>query len=891
MLKKLVTHRFPLIFFPFFLRNRSHYIHLPANHRYYMMNTLRSTVLLLLLTLPAFTSYSQVDLSYYLPNNVTYDPDIPTPKSVIGHEVGEWHITHDKLVLYMRTLAAASDRITIEDIGVTHEDRPQVLLTITHPSNQAGIDKIRADHVWLTYPNESDKFDVKKMPSVIYMGFSIHGNEPSGSNASLLAAYYLAAAQGAEVETTLRNTVVLLDPSFNPDGLTRFSSWANMHKSKKVNPDPNDREYTEVWPRGRTNHYWFDLNRDWLPVQQPESRNRIAKFHMWKPNILTDHHEMGTNSTFFFQPGVPSRTHPLTPKLNQELTEKVGTYHAKALDKIGSLYYTKEGYDDFYYGKGSTFPDINGGIGILFEQASSRGHAQESANGVLRFPFTIRNQFTAALSSWQATLEMREELLNYQRDFYKKVLKEADNDDVKAYIFKAEKDPARSYHLADILQKQEIDFYRPSRRVKADDDEYLPENSYIIPLKQRNYKIVKAMFEKRTTFEDSLFYDISGWTYPLAFNMEYSELGSREYGRNQLGEKVTEPTFPVGAVIGGQSAYAYAFEWHGYYAPRAANRLLSKGIRIKVATSTFTAPKAREEAFDYGTILIPVANQSLSEYELFLEVQKIALEDGINVYSMNTGLTEGVSLGSNSFSSLTAPKVAVVVESGSSADAGEIWHLLDTRMDMYITKLPVDRLSSTAIDRYNTIIMTGGANLSDAGVSNLKRWVGNGGTLIGTTSAVNWLANKKFSTLKFASGERPSAEKIPYDQLTNFRRAQFIPGGVFMSELDLTHPMAYGYYKKELPTFRRGNTFIEASDHLYSNPGRYTEEPLLSGYITEPNLEAIKGTSTVRVSALGRGRVISLVDNPNFRAFWYGTNKLMMNAIFFGRIVNSAAAR
>jgi hypothetical protein len=863
----------------------------PVKPLIFMMNRLRSGAIFLLLSLLAFTANAQVDLSYYLPDNVNYNPAIPTPKSVIGHEVGEWHITHDKLVLYMRTLAAASDRLTIEDIGVTHEGRPQLLLTITHPSNHAGIDKIRTDHVWLTYPNESDKFDVKKMPSVIYMGFSIHGNEPSGSNASMLAAYYLAAAQGPEIETALRNTVVLLDPSFNPDGLTRFSTWANMHKSKKVNPDPNDREYDEVWPGGRTNHYWFDLNRDWLPLQQPESRNRITKFHMWKPNILTDHHEMGTNSTFFFQPGVPSRTHPLTPELNQELTEKIGTYHAKALDRLGSLYYTKEGYDDFYYGKGSTFPDINGGIGILFEQASSRGHAQESANGILRFPFTIRNQFNAALSSWQATLEMREELLNYQRDFYKDVLKEADNDDVKAYIFKAEKDPARAYHLADILQKQEIDFYKPSRRVKADEEEYLPENSYIIPLKQRNYKIIKAMFEKRTEFEDSLFYDISGWTYPLAFNLEYSELGGREYGRNQLGEKVTDPKFPVGAVIGGQSAYAYAFEWHGYYAPRAANRLLSKGIRLKVATKPFKAPKAREDAFDYGTIMIPVANQELSEYELFLEVQKIALEDGINVYALNTGLTEGVSLGSNSFSSVRAPKVAVVVESGSSADAGEVWHLLDTRMDMYVTKLPASSLSSSVIERYNTIIMTGGANLSDEGLNNLKKWVGEGGTLIGTTSAVNWLANNKFTTLKFASGERPSGEKVPYDQLNNFRRAQFTPGGVFMSELDLTHPMAYGYYKKELPTFRRGNTYIEASDNMYSNPARYAEEPLLSGYITESNLEAIKGTSTVRVSALGRGRVISLVDNPNFRAFWYGTNKLMMNAIFFGPVVSSAAAR
>ncbi len=835
---------------------------------------------------------AQIDLTYYLPQDVTYDPNIPTPKSIIGHEVGEWHITHDKLVNYMRAVAAASDRITIEETGTTHEGRPQLLLTVTSPENHRNINTIRTNHVWLTYPNESDKRDVKKMPSVLYMGFSVHGNEPSGANASLAVIYYMAAAQGVFIEEALRNSVVLLDPSFNPDGLTRFSTWANMHKSKNINPDPNDREYREVWPGGRTNHYWFDLNRDWLPLQQPESQNRIVKFHEWKPNILTDHHEMGTNSTFFFQPGVPSRTHPLTPEKNQELTEQIGTFHAAALDDMGSLYYTKEGYDDFYYGKGSTFPDINGGIGILFEQASSRGHAQESANGILSFPFTIRNQFTAALSTWKAAVEMREELLTYQRDFYKGVLREADGDDVKAYVFKAEKDPVRTFHLAEILNRQEIDFYRPSRRIRTGGEEYTPDNSYIIPLKQRNYKIVKAMFEKRTSFEDSLFYDISGWTYPLAFNMEYSEMSGRDYSRNQLGDKVEELNFPQGTLMGGQSEYAYVFEWHGYYAPRAANRLLSKGVRLKTATQKFKAFEDDDEReFDYGTILVPVTNQSLSATEIYRQMQTIAREDGIDVYAMPTGLTSGVSLGSNSFANLQKPEVALVVESGSSYDAGEIWHLLDTRMQMRVTKLPSTRLGSSAIDRYNTIIMTGGASLSESGLANLKRWVQNGGTIIGTTGAVRWLASNKFSDLKFTSPERPDASEIPYDQISNFQRAQFIPGGVFMSQLELSHPMAFGYYRTELPSFRRGNTMVQPSGNLFSNPGRYTDTPLLSGFISKENLEAIKGTSTIRVSAMGRGRIVSLVDNPNFRAFWYGTNKLMMNGIFFGRIVNGSAAR
>jgi hypothetical protein len=340
--------------------------------------------------------YSQeLDLSYYISSDQNYDEKIPTPKDIIGHEVGEWHVTHDKLVEYMKALAKSSDRITIEDRGKTFEGRPLLLLTITSPDNHTRIDNIRQRHIDAT--NDSS-IDVSNDPIIVYQGFSIHGNEPSGSNASLAAAYYLAASLSSDTEDLLKNTIILFDPSLNPDGLQRFAYWANTNKSKNINPDPNDREYFEVWPRGRTNHYWFDMNRDWLPVQLPESRARIASFHKWLPNILTDHHEMGSNSTFFFQPGIPSRTHPLTPQLNQDLTRQIANYHANALDKIGSQYYSEESFDDFYYGKGSTFPDINGGIGILFEQGSSRGHAQETSNGILTFPFTIRNQYTAAMS-------------------------------------------------------------------------------------------------------------------------------------------------------------------------------------------------------------------------------------------------------------------------------------------------------------------------------------------------------------------------------------------------------------------------------------------------------------------------------------------------------------
>ena len=295
-----------------------------------------------------YSAINAQDLSYYLPQDISYNPAVPRPRDIIYHEVGAWHVTHDRLVNYMRAVAAAApDRVRLETMGFTYEDRPQVLLIITSKKNQARLEQIRQQHVQLTDPARSASLDIEQMPAVVWIGHSIHGNESSGANAALLSAYYLAAAQGPGIDSLLDQLVILFDPSFNPDGLQRFSTWVNQHKSKNLVSDPSSREFNESWPGGRFNHYWFDLNRDWLPAVHVESQNRLKWFHNWKPNILTDHHEQGSNATFFFQPGVASRVNPLTPAKNQELTAKLATYHAKNLDSIGSLYFTKENYDDF----------------------------------------------------------------------------------------------------------------------------------------------------------------------------------------------------------------------------------------------------------------------------------------------------------------------------------------------------------------------------------------------------------------------------------------------------------------------------------------------------------------------------------------------------------------
>ena len=831
--------------------------------------------LLLLLAFVTMTSIAQdyhVDLDYYLPGDVTYDQNIPTPESVIGHQVGDWHVTHDKLVQYMYAVAAASNRMTIESRSTTAEGRPLVLLTVSSPTNHSNIDAIKKNHVALTN-NNSSSLNTSEMPIVVYHGFSIHGNESSGSNASLAVAYYLAAAQGPAIDKLLSNTVILLDPSLNPDGLQRFSYWANSNKSANINPDPNDREYSEVWPGGRTNHYWFDMNRDWLPVQLPESRARINTFHDWYPNILTDHHEMGTNSSFFFQPGIPSRTHPLTPQKNQDLTGDIAKFHAKALDKIGSFYYTEESFDDFYYGKGSTFPDINGSIGILFEQASSRGHAQESDNGILTFPFTIKNQFTATLSTLEAAVTMRKELLDYQRQFFTDARNEAKGG---AIIFGDEKDANKAYHLAEILKRHKIAVHELKGDATIEGKRYKKGAAYVVPKSQKQSRLLNAMFEKRTKFQDSLFYDISAWSFPLAFNLDYTENGKL----SNAGAVIQELKKPAINAVN-TSDYAYIMEWHDYYTPKALNQILASGLRAKVAMKPFTVDG---KSFDYGAIMIPVQNQDMAAAEVSKMVRDISEASNVTITGVTTGLTQGIDLGSNQFRAVKQPKVAVIVGDGiTQSDAGEIWHLFDTRYDMLITKLDTKSLSRVDLSRYTDIIIPSsrGSAFNKSVTQKIKDWVQDGGTLIAYKNAGRWLNTNELMKLTFET-RNDAAKAVTFEQQGDYRGAQVIGGAIFETTLDRSHPIAFGYKNKTLPIFRNSTLFMKPDKNSYNNPIRYTAKPLLSGYISKPNLEMLSNTSAFNKRNMGRGNVIYFTDNHNFRAFWYGTNKLLMNAIFFG---------
>ncbi|MEM8894302.1 MAG: M14 family zinc carboxypeptidase [Bacteroidota bacterium] len=843
-----------------------------------------------LILLSSITLFSQeITMDYYLDlEKHQYDEDVPTPDEIIGYVPGEWHVGHDQLVYYFRALDEASDRVTIEPYGFSHEKRPLMVAIITSEKNHQRLDEIKTRHLQNADPSEDITLGDDD-PAIVWLGHTIHGNEPSGSNSALLSAYHFAAAIDEPTKELLDNTVIIIDPCINPDGMNRFASWANSHRSQQEVPDNNTREHIESWPRGRTNHYWFDLNRDWLPLTQPESQGRIAKIQEWKPNILTDHHEMGTNSTFHFSPGEPLRVHPMIPQKNQDLTYAVAEYHAKFFDDRGVFYYTAENFDDYYIGRGPTYLDFNGGVAILFEQASSRGFEQNSENGVLQFEFTILNQFTMAQSTVQAGYELRKDFQAYQNEYYSSAIDEAANDPVKAYVFGDNDDQYATRQLAEMVDRHGIEIFKLSKDFNAGGNRFEKDKAYVVPLSQAQYRLVHGIFEKRTTFKDSLFYDISGWTFPLAFGLPNASLSSRQYNSDLKGDAFDANAMPEITVE--QSAYAYVFEWSEYLAPRALNMLLEEGIITKVGTIPFS--ERGGQSFERGSLMVPVEGQTISGAELNQLMQQVANNTGIEIASLSSGYTSGTNLGSNNFERVYKPKIIVPIAGQVNGyDAGEVWHLFDKRYEVPVSLVDVNMLDRIDINDYNTMIMVDGNynSISESATAKIGEWLTRGNSLIAFERALNWMKNVDWIDFEQVNLSA-DINNVPYELYRRKTGARRLGGSILEADVDPTHPLLFGYTSTKIPIFKANKVIYTTGKSTMAHPIRYSGNPMISGYGHPADLAALSGTPAVLLQRVGNGRIIAFNDNTNFRAYWYGTNKLLANAVFFGPLINGSTMR
>jgi len=836
-------------------------------------------VLLLSFSLSGFLSAQNLD--FYFPDEIKQlNPAIPSPREFLGFEVGEQYISYDQILAYLRLLSQKSDRIEIIENGFSHERKPLIFLVVSSKMNLDKSETIRKQHLDLCNPEKSLKLSVDSLPIITWMGYSIHGNEATGVNASVILAYILAASEDEFIRRILDNSVIIIQPAQNPDGVQRYSTWVNSNKSVCENSDGNSREFREPAPSSRSNHYWFDLNRDWLFVQNPESYNRMEVYYNWLPTLVNDFHEHGNTSGTYFSPGIKNSTNHLIPEDNWLISRKIADYHARMLSRIGTMYYSREGYDDFYTGKGAALPDILGGIGLLYEQPNPRGFEREVDGVKIRFTDMIRNQVYCSLSALEASVNMKNELLDYQRRFFIQKQKESEKDEVKGYIFGSSVDLSLTNEFIRILKAHRVEIYKLRKDLTVNKKNYKKGSACIIPLNQNNYSVIRTIFEKITSYKDSSFYDISTWTVPLGLNIDYSALNDI---KDLICEKLDYGIYsePYNVPM---THYAYLFEITDYYAYKFLYYLQNKGVKLKISDSSFSIDKKNKKyLFESGTVMISVNEQSMGKEELNRILNNYLTAGKPDVIAVDNGTGDNFDLGSGHFKAVTMPKIALLTGKGASYSiVGELWHLLDNRFRIPVSLIDIDNLATIDINKYNIIVIANSFRLSKEAMDKLSGWAENN-TLIGIGSSYKTLNDLNVSeiNIKKSPSSNDSKKGGAFSDYIKKDNSSSINGVILRSVLDISSPLAYGLRTAEVPLFKEGEIIITNSKKGYITPLYYAENPLLSGFLNTEYSSYIKGTPSV-LAAKG---LIYFVDDPYFRAIWLGSSRLFMNAVFFRELL------
>lgn len=850
--------------------------------------------------------------NYFFPNSGSFDPKIPTPEQFLGYPIGTHYTRHDQIVAYFNELARVSDKVHVQVIGKTYEERPLIIATITAAENYNHIEQIKQEHATLVDP--AKPLPGKELPVVVWLGYSVHGNETSSGETSLLTAYYLVANQSTETQQWLKEAVVLIDPSQNPDGRDRAANWYNSYKSFPPVADAYDKEHQEIWPGGRSNHYLNNLNRDWLSLTQVESQARIAYFHQWYPNVQIDFHEQGANATYYFEPTPKSHQSPIIPQDVYDFNAVLAKYQAKALDDIGSLYFTKENYDNLSPIYGSTYPKFYGGVGATFEEASSRGLNIETTNGLLTFPFTIRNHLVTGLATVRGAVAEKEGLFKLQKDFFKSALQQAAKNEARAYVFGDSRDQTLTQKLLNLLLQHRVKVYAIADNITAEGKKFEKGKAYIVPAEQPNFRIIHSLFEENL-LKDSVFYDNTGWSVIHAYGLQYSKVRSAAFSK---GDQVTALPELKGSVEGGPATYAYLLSWSDYNASKALYYLQNNGIIVKTAFKPFTAnTPGGQKPFGYGTLVIPVAGQTVSADSLYKTIGRAAELAKVSFTSAATGFNAaGIDLGSSNIKRIQQPEVALAFGQGiNSEEAGEVWFLLNQQLGLPVVKIDADNFSRASLKKYNTLILPAG-NYNDwdkTTVAKIKDWVRDGGNLITFQNASAWAIQQDISREKVlidsslnnrgggntlrntpaavttATDNVPArkaaaTERLDYVKLQDVEGAKRLNGAIFITDLDTTHPIAFGVNSRRLFVNKNGSTILLPSRNKYSTVAKYINDSFVNGYAPKESISKVNNSAAVLSSTEGAGTVILFADDPAYRSYWLGTNRLLLNAIFFGNL-------
>ncbi|MET0466833.1 MAG: M14 family metallopeptidase [Chitinophagaceae bacterium] len=833
---------------------------------------LASSVLLLALTM----SYAQ----------------LKSPEAFLGYKIGTRYTPHWRVVSYYQYVAQTLPaNVKLVQYGETNEHRPLYTAFISSAENISNLENIRMNNLRLAnlskdkaMPSENDA------PAIVWLSYNVHGNETSSSEAGLLTIFALADPNNAQSKEWLKNTVVIMDPCVNPDGRDRYVNWFNSVVGTQYNPRLDSREHREPWPGGRSNHYNFDLNRDWAWQTQIESQQRIKVYNQWMPQVHVDFHEQGINSPYYFAPAAQP-FHEAITKWQRDFQVTIGKNHAKYFDKNNWLYFTKEVFDLFYPSYGDTYPIYNGAIGMTYEQggggAGGLGADTDEGDTLTLYDRAIHH-FTTSLSTVEISSINAANLLKEYRKFFNDAVTAA-NSEYKAYVIKNKpEDKERISALLTLLDKNAIQYSTGSGAGRGysyhsgkEEAFSVGQGDIVISAAQPRSTMVRLLFEPQSKLVDSATYDITAWSMPYAYGL--TAFASKTAVTS--GGAVSKDSVKNSSA----DSYGYVIPWLGVSSARAVGQLMSAGIKMRFSESPF---EVSGKSFARGAVIVLKKGNEKFGGSLWAEVAKICDQNNVAMQPVTTGFVDkGYDFGSGKVHPMKAVKVAMLTGDGvSSLGAGEVWHFFEKELRYPITLINAADISRAKWSDIDVLIMPEGSYrfLSDKGsAEQFVLWVRSGGRVVAMESAAGQLSRQDWSVIAAKKDDKDSSgKKDPYASLKLFNDRDrdgienTTPGSIFRVDVDSSHPLMYGY-PSYYYTLKMDDVLYEfTKDGAGWNAGVIKKDNQLAGFVGYKLKKKLKDGLLFATQDLGRGSVTYLTDDVLFRNFWENGKLMFCNAVF-----------
>ena len=819
--------------------------------------------------------------------------NIKSPDEFLGYELGTQFTYHHRAVEYFKYVADLSPLAEYRSYGSTYEGRPLGVCFVSSEENLANLEDLRKNNIIKTGLTEGT-FSGKQIP-FIWLAYNVHGNEAVGMEAAMKTLYTLVSESFKGADEFLRNCVIIIDPCQNPDGHELYVSRYRNSQSLVPNPDENALEHNQGWPGARTNHYSFDLNRDWTWQTQTESEQRLRLYRQFMPHVHADFHEMGPESTFFFAPGAEPWHAAITP-WQYEFHKLMGKSNAGLFDEKYRLYFTKENFDLFYPSYGDTWPLFNGAMGFTFEQAGGgvSGLAYKTENGdTLTLKDRIEGHFTASMATVKVSFENREKLISEFNRYFTENQKNP-SFQYKSVIISGKNEKSDLRDLLKLLDNNQIRYtYSGSAGKKLRGFDYaanketdftIEKGDILISAFQPQSRFMQVLFEPDSKASDSITYDLSAWALPYVYNLKayaVTEKISADTGNVSIrfsGNKI-EPSKP----------YAYIADYKGFDELKMIAALYRKEILIRYSLKPFSI---NGSSFGRGSIIIARGDNKNSGDRFDEIVRRAADENLVKLTAVNTGLAEnGRDLGSSYSPLLKKRNVAMLCGEGtSSSSVGELWYFFERELNYPVTLINTRNVLQADLSDYDLLILTSGSysNMKDTIIDYVKR----GGRVLALENAITIFGNSKTTSLgkaveTRAVEEKAAEKKLKSDDTSYLKKFEYTvesryvvssrsAGSIYRVKIDETHPYAFGLGKEWFIMKRSpGYPYLPTG----SNIGCIGEKEPLSGFAGFRYKDKIKNTLVIGSENIGKGEVIYITDNPYFRAFWKSGRVLLGNMV------------